>query len=287
MNLKLKINNTSLKHLLINNHDVAANKEKFKGHLPLDYIFGLCKIYKKITKQSGFHLTFKTAFLQHNIHTTIGDDIKLNFDKLFLFVPIIIPDASTQIMFNDSIKNSFTLSFDSWSTDRKTVDTQLEYQVDIGSAQTINSSKYLIVAHQTADRIAVPHKANNVAVFDNLNVRKYHVDIDVVCYPREGVNIDYELTDYVDQSHADGVFVSFERTGIIKISDIDLANKKYFDDELDKNTVLRFNQTLQNYLKVSVGNDVYNLTKYDRIQITDRTVIKYPNSEDIYCKNGI
>ena len=40
-----------------------------------------------------------------------------------------------------------------------------------------------------------------------------------------------------------------------------LANKKYIDDELDKNTVLRFNQTLQNYLRVSVGNDIYNLTK--------------------------
>ena len=37
--------------------------------------------------------------------------------------------------------------------------------------------------------------------------------------------------------------------------DNELANQKYIDDELDKNTVLRFNQTLQNYLKVSVGND--------------------------------
>ena len=38
-------------------------------------------------------------------------------------------------------------------------------------------------------------------------------------------------------------------------SDNELASKKYIYDELDKNTVLRFNQTLQNYLKVSVGND--------------------------------
>ena len=60
-------------------------------------------------------------------------------------------------------------------------------------------------------------------------------------------------------------------------SDNELASKKYIDDELDKNTVLRFNQTLQNYLKVSVGNDTYNLTKYDKIQITDITEIKYPN----------
>ena len=39
------------------------------------------------------------------------------------------------------------------------------------------------------------------------------------------------------------------------ILDNELVIKKYPDDELDKNTVLRFNQTLQNYLKVAVGND--------------------------------
>ena len=42
-------------------------------------------------------------------------------------------------MFNDSNKNSFTLSFDSWSPERKTVDTQLEYQTPKGSAQNINT----------------------------------------------------------------------------------------------------------------------------------------------------
>ena len=57
-----------------------------------------------------------------------------------------------------------------------------------------------------------------------------------------------------------------------------MSNKKYIDDQLDKNTVLRFNQTLQNYLKVSVGNTTYNLTKYNKIQLTDTTIIKYPNN---------
>ena len=31
---------------------------------------------------------------------------------------------------------------------------------------------------------------------------------------------------------------------------------------------------MENYLKVSVGYDTYNLTKYDKIQITDTTIIK-------------
>ena len=56
--------------------------------------------------------------------------------------------------------------------------------------------------------------------------------------------------------------------------DTEVPNKKYIDDELNKNTIVRFNQTLSNYLKVSVGSDTYNLTKYDKIQITDTTIIK-------------
>ena len=59
--------------------------------------------------------------------------------------------------------------------------------------------------------------------------------------------------------------------------DKELANKKYIDDLIREGTLLRFNQTLQNYLKVSIGNDTYNLTKYNKIQLTDITEMKYPN----------
>ena len=58
----------------------------------------------------------------------------------------------------------------------------------------------------------------------------------------------------------------------------EVTNKKYIDDEVDKNTILKFIQTLQNYLKVSVGNDTYNLTKYDKTQLTDVTEIRSPNT---------
>ena len=60
-------------------------------------------------------------------------------------------------------------------------------------------------------------------------------------------------------------------------SDKELSTKKYIDDELDKNTILRFNQTLENYFKVSVGNGTYNLTKYIKIRLTDITTIKTGN----------
>ena len=64
-----------------------------------------------------------------------------------------------------------------------------------------------------------------------------------------------------------------------------VSNKKYIDDELDKNTMVRFNQTLENYLKVSVGSNIYNLTKYDKIQLTDTTIMKHPNSGGFLLQN--
>ena len=61
-------------------------------------------------------------------------------------------------------------------------------------------------------------------------------------------------------------------------SDDELANKKYVDDLIADGTILSFNQTLEIYLKVSVGTDKYNPCKYDKIQITDLTENKRPNS---------
>ena len=70
-------------------------------------------------------------------------------------------------------------------------------------------------------------------------------------------------------------------------SDNELSNKKYIDDELDKNTVLRFNQTLETYLKVTVGNDTYTLTKYNKIQLSDTTITKYPNTGGYLLRNWL
>ena len=60
--------------------------------------------------------------------------------------------------------------------------------------------------------------------------------------------------------------------------DNEVPHKKYIDDLIAEGTARRFSQTLQNYLKVSVGNNVYNLTKYDKIRIIVTTVNKSPNT---------
>ena len=69
-------------------------------------------------------------------------------------------------------------------------------------------------------------------------------------------------------------------------SNDELSNKKHVDDSIGEGTII-FNQTLKKYLKVSVGNDTYNLTKYDNIRITDKTIIKYPNTGGYPLQNWV
>ena len=79
--------------------------------------------------------------------------------------------------------------------------------------------------------------------------------------------------DNIKLTNLDSVTVNRNRS-----SNDELSNEKYVDDSIGEATILRFNQTLQIYLKVSVRNDTYNLIKNDKIQITDTTIIKCPNT---------
>ena len=71
------------------------------------------------------------------------------------------------------------------------------------------------------------------------------------------------------------------------ILDNEVSNNKNAVDSIGGNNILKFNQTLQIFLKVSVGNDVYNLTKFERIQIEDTTNIKYPNNGGYLLQNCV
>ena len=72
-------------------------------------------------------------------------------------------------------------------------------------------------------------------------------------------------------------------------SDFELASKNYTHDSKDGGNILRFNQTLENCFKVSL-NDVYNITKYDRIQIYKLLIQQKLNVHIqvvIFCKTGL
>ena len=71
--------------------------------------------------------------------------------------------------------------------------------------------------------------------------------------------------------------LTFDRNPLL---DEKASSKIYNNDELDKKTILKFNQTLEIYLKVSVGNDVCGITKqwFKAKRKIKRGIIKVPNN---------
>ena len=115
---------------------------------------------------------------------------------------------------------------------------------------------------------------NKQAENDNQVITKAYVDLfhQENERSRRDLGIDFynESSDLV-KNNQDNDFNDNKLTNINSITinnnpsdDNHVCNKKYVDDEIDKNTIVRFNQTLTNYLKVSVGNDLYHLTKYNK-----------------------
>ena len=124
---------------------------------------------------------------------------------------------------------------------------------------------------------------NTQAVNDNQVITKSYIDQfhQENERSRRDVGLDfYDEADDLEKKIQDNDLNDDKLTNINLITfnnsptdDSHVSNKKYIDDGLDKNTFVRFNETLENYLKVSVGNDIYNLTKYNKFHLTDITVI--------------
>ena len=201
------INDLSLKQILINNH-TEANRCLKKGHLLLEYIIGFARSFKKITKGLGFEIDLQTSNRKRDIlYTTLDDnDVNVTINSISLFVPQIKPSPETQVIFNEAVSKTFTLSYETWTTDRKPVDTAREFQVDISSASNINSPSYLIAAHQKTQRSDPANPANilsnnrfNNALFDHIDVRKYYSEIDDFRCPKNPVMVNFEENKYQEQ----------------------------------------------------------------------------------------
>ena len=110
---------------------------------------------------------------------------------MYLFITNLIPSVETQLLFNGATQNNYKISNDEYYTERR-VTSNMIVQVDIRSAQQVSRPKLLFLAHQTQIRTDVPNKNNNLAIFDNLDLRKDYVEIDGQRYPRENLLVNYE-----------------------------------------------------------------------------------------------
>ena len=99
------------------------------------------------------------------------DNIDVTINNLYLCVPNLKPSVETQVMFNEATQNNYKISYDEWFTKRRIISDTITH-FDIGSSQNIQSPKHLIGAHQTKNRIDGAISTKNVAIFDNLDLRK-------------------------------------------------------------------------------------------------------------------
>ena len=197
------ITNSTLKHMLIDSHINDDTKGKMRANLPLEHIFGFCKTFKKITKGLGFELQSKTSNEKQKIlYTTLGgNDSNVAINSICLYIPRRVPSAEQQQIFIESIRQSSTLSFDAWVTDRKPVNTGNVYQLDIESASNINIPLYLIDDHQKTqrDNPARPPNLFSNAVLDHVDVKCHFVEIDGVRCPKDPVETNFSDNKYLDQ----------------------------------------------------------------------------------------
>ena len=85
------------------------------------------------------------------MYTSTADDTKITIKNLYLLIPNLIPSVETQSMFNEATQNNYKISFDEYYTERRVLSDMI-IQVDIGSAQQVNTPKFLICADQTRIR---------------------------------------------------------------------------------------------------------------------------------------
>ena len=116
-------------------------------------------------------------------------------------------------MFNEAITESSTLSFESWTTERKPFNTGRELQHDIGSSSKIKSPLYLKAAHQKTERIDAADPARNLsknrlsnAIFDIVTVINYFAEIDGIRCPKYPFKNNYTENNHLNQFRDPKVF---------------------------------------------------------------------------------
>ena len=234
--------------------------------------------------QIDSHLTAK-LYVDNTITDEVNEssllrldpDEKLEQDSIILNSTLTLPKTILEIPTKNYVDNKFNDSSIIKNTDNVNFNDK-----DIDNVGWVKVNKWPKDAEHLTPKIYVDNTIHESSLLRLHRDEKLNLDeqdcmlLDSILIPPNTI-IEIPTKSYVDSLHGEN-----ERSR----RDVGLD---FYDES---STLVRFNQTLQNYLKVSVGNDTYNLTKYNKISITDITEIKFPNSGNallrkwkIYCNN--
>ena len=178
---------------------------------------------------------------------------------------------------------------DSHLTAKLYVDTQIDQQSIVRNNQDNNFGNYNLT---DINSITLNKQAeNDNEVITKAYVDQFHQENERT---RRNLGIDFynESNDIVKNNQDN----NFNNNILRNINSITIntnptknnhvTNKKYIDDQLDKNTLVRLNDDSNDrYLKVNINNTIYNLQIYNKIVLSDTTIIKFPNNGDSLLPN--
>ena len=247
----------------------------------------------------------RTNYIESNIEEDI--DLKNQYRIKNLADPIIIREAAS--------KHYVDNLFNDPSRVKNTEHTDLNDR-NITNARFIQVNQWPQIDSHLTPKLYVDNAIDESTLVRNIkdnDFGNYNVtNINSITLNTQAVNNNQVITKaYVDQFHQEneqsrrdlGIVFYDESNDLVKnnqnndfndnkltnVSSITInnnptdnnhvSNKKYTDDQLDKDTLVRLNDNSNDrYLKVNINNSTYNLQIYNKILLTDTTIIKYSNN---------
>ena len=275
------------------------------------------KTHRTILKIKLIPLFVQKPYLRSNyIESNIEEDIDLKSQYRIKNLPDPIsireppPNYYVDNLFNDSsiIKNSAHIDLndrnitnarfiqvnqlpqiDSNLTAKLYVDTEIDQSSIVRTNRDNDFGNYNLT---NINSITLNTQAEN----DNEVITKAYVD--QFHQENERSMRDLGINFYNESSNLvkDNQDKNFKNNKLTKINSITInknptdynhvSNKKYVDDQLDKDSIVRLNDDSNDrYLKVNINNTTYNMQIYNKLLLTDTTIIKFPNNGDSLLLN--
>ena len=247
----------------------------------------------------------RTNYIESNIEEDI--DLKNQYRIKNLPDPIEIQDACSkkyvEILFNDPsiVKNTEHIDLN----DRNITNARFIQVNQMPQIDSHLTAKLYVDSSINESSLVRNNKDND---FNNNNL----TNINSITLNKQAVNDNQVITKaYVDQFHQEnersrrdlGIDFYNESNELVKnnqdndlndnkltninsitinndpTDDNHVTNKKYIDDDLDRDTIVRLNDDSNDrYIEVNIKNSTYNLQIYNKILLTDTTIMKNSNN---------
>ena len=271
---------------------VVGNSNSNKSDKKIDTSLFVQKLYLRhnyIEANIEEDIDLKNQFKIKNVPDPISirDICSKNYVDNFFSDPSIVKNTEHIDLNDRNITNASIIQVIQWPQIDSHLTPKLYVDAEIGELSLVRNNRDTDFKNYSVTNM-FSITLNKEAVNDNEVISKAYVDQfhQENERSRRNVGLDfYDESNDIVKNNQDNDLNDNKLTNINSITinknptdDNHVSNKKFIDDELDKNTTLRFNETLQNYLKISVGNDTNNLTKYNKKQLTDITTMKAGNT---------